>query len=86
MRKPHVATSALSTATSFLRSSKRRNVCDPPVVQPATEAIPYVLRLTKEDPLVTRRIAPDADYLNYDYAKFGGYLDKTVVGIPLLPA
>ena len=42
--------------------------------------------LTKEDPPVTRRIAFDADYLNRDYGKFGGYLDKTVVGIPLLPA
>ena len=56
------------------------------MVQPATEPIPDVLRLIREDPLVTRRIAPDADYLNYDYAKFGDYLDKTVVGIPLLPA
>jgi len=32
------------------------------------------------------KVAADADFLNYDYAKFGGYLDKTVVGIPLLPA
>jgi len=56
------------------------------VVPPATEQIPDVLRLTKEDHLVTRRVDPDADYLNYDYAKFGDYLDKTVVGIPLLPA
>ncbi len=42
--------------------------------------------LTSENPPVTRRIATDGDYLNCDYAKFGGYLDKTVVGIPLLPA